>query len=265
VLLGNGDGSFRPRVDYRVGDNPVSVVVADFNGDGNLDLVTGAVILLGNGDGTFRAAQNHAGQYGPVAVGDFNGDGIPDLAIGEWPLKILLGNGDGTFQPSLTYAAGYNPSWVAVCDFNGDGFPDLAVANNLGKGMVTVLLNAADWGGGPAPVPVIPHDAFARAGALDAFPAAPLAAGPGGLAGQTALLVTLTLDAPEPEPRLPATAPGSEAAPQPQSLFTADLARDAFFEAWADPWTDGIVRELPPIAPRTAGSGSARTWFGSRY
>src|SRR5207245_2784392 len=35
---------------------------------------------------------------------------------------------------------------------NGDGFPDLAVAAGPG---VTVLINAADWGGGPAPSP--PH------------------------------------------------------------------------------------------------------------
>ena len=43
IILGNGDGTFRPPVDYLVGqvpenDKPQGVAVADFNGDGNADL-----------------------------------------------------------------------------------------------------------------------------------------------------------------------------------------------------------------------------------
>src|SRR5579863_4060575 len=34
VLLGNGDGTFQPAVNYAVGSNPMSLVVGDFNGDG---------------------------------------------------------------------------------------------------------------------------------------------------------------------------------------------------------------------------------------
>ena len=40
------------------------------------------------------------------------------------------------------------PWSVMPGDFNGDGFPDLAVANYTDPGMLSVLLNAADWGGG---------------------------------------------------------------------------------------------------------------------
>jgi hypothetical protein len=66
ILLGNGDGTFQPRVDYATGAAPVAIVVEDFNGDGKLDVATtnhinpidsgspGTVsILRGNGDGTF--------------------------------------------------------------------------------------------------------------------------------------------------------------------------------------------------------------------
>lgn len=68
-------------------DNPVSVAVGDFDGDGIPDLVTANAgsdnvsVLLGNGNGSFQAAQNFAAGDGPVstAVGDFNGDGIRDL------------------------------------------------------------------------------------------------------------------------------------------------------------------------------------------
>ncbi len=64
VLLGDGDGTFQPVVNY-AGAGPVSsVAVGDFNGDNKPDLAfatsgVGSVgILLGNGDGTFQAATN---------------------------------------------------------------------------------------------------------------------------------------------------------------------------------------------------------------
>jgi hypothetical protein len=164
VLLGKGDGSFRPPVNYPVGVKPMSVAVADFNGDGNLDFAVtdyingfGTVsIFLGNGDGTFRAAGNYnAGQIpSSVAVGDFDGDGTPDLAVANdygfdgSTVSVLLGNGDGTFRPAVAYDAGSFPVSVAVGDFNGDGIPDLVVANSYdssgGDQGVSVLLGNGD-------------------------------------------------------------------------------------------------------------------------
>ncbi len=38
ILLGNGDGTFQPHVDYGTGNVPVWVTTGDFNGDGKLDL-----------------------------------------------------------------------------------------------------------------------------------------------------------------------------------------------------------------------------------
>ena len=85
VLLSNGDGTFQPAINSTV-QQPNTVVVADFNGDGKLDLAIwssfNTVVMLGNGDGTFKAATTAAAQGGAMAVGDFNGDGKPDLAIG---------------------------------------------------------------------------------------------------------------------------------------------------------------------------------------
>ena len=141
ILLGNGDGTFRPAVNYELGGsfNPVSVVVADFNGDGKLDLAIGrkgveVSVLLGNGDGTFQPAVSYSMGSRPsnyftyVAVGDFNGDGKPDVAaVTNYAIYVLPGNGDGTFGPPVFTGAGDDSfqNQVTVADFNGDGMPDL--------------------------------------------------------------------------------------------------------------------------------------------
>jgi hypothetical protein len=149
IMLGNGDGTFQPAVSYGTGAaSPRFVVVADVNGDGELDLIVAnreAVVaaLLGNGDGTFQAAvaYNSGGLFpGAVAVADVNGDGKPDLVVGNWcsdphcdgSVGILLGNGNGTFQPVVTYAAGGLYAFaVAVADLNADGKPDVLAITDV--------------------------------------------------------------------------------------------------------------------------------------
>src|SRR2546428_13080986 len=84
VLLGNGDGTFPAPASYVAGSNPVSVVSADFNGDGKPDLAVvnngygsnTVSVLLGNGDGTFQAAVNYAVGSRPLSVpsGEISGD-----------------------------------------------------------------------------------------------------------------------------------------------------------------------------------------------
>jgi hypothetical protein len=51
LLLGNGDGTFTPSADspYPVGSGASGLAVADFNGDGKLDL---AVVNASDGTGT---------------------------------------------------------------------------------------------------------------------------------------------------------------------------------------------------------------------
>ena len=171
VLLGNGDGTFRPVMTYDSGGSTaVSVAVADVNGDGKPDLLVanecgtssicqpGSVgVLLGNGDGTFQVATTYDAKYAIVAlaVADVNGDGRPDVLTAvdnTYPgsVGVLLGKGDGTFQPVVTYSSGGNSgASVAVADVNGDGKPDLLVGNecdlnNCLLGSVGVLLGNGD-------------------------------------------------------------------------------------------------------------------------
>jgi len=82
VLDGNGDGTFTSGFSQALA-TPVTgtIVTADFNEDGKLDLATGTYILQGNGDGTFQKPPiDFGGTSELLATGDFNGDGRPDLA-----------------------------------------------------------------------------------------------------------------------------------------------------------------------------------------
>jgi hypothetical protein len=161
ILMGNGDGSFRPATQSPVpsGRNPEFVTVGDFNSDNNTDIAVanysdGTVsILLGNGDGTFTPATNSPVAVGrnplSIAVGDFSDDGIPDLAVAnvtDRTVTILLGNGNGTFSQaahSPIPVAGASPASVGAADFNRDGTLDLVVSV-VGPNEVSILLGDGD-------------------------------------------------------------------------------------------------------------------------
>ncbi|KAJ5974155.1 hypothetical protein N7481_011365 [Penicillium waksmanii] len=113
VLLGNGDGTFRPQATYAVGSSPFAAAVGDFNGDGNLDFAT-------------------ANEFSNTVISDFNRDGYLDIVAvnqRDSTVSVLYGIGSGSFQTQSVFAVGTNPRGVAVGDFNGDGAPDIVTAN----------------------------------------------------------------------------------------------------------------------------------------
>ena len=152
VLLGNGDGTFRPAVSYSSGLAPFQLVASDFNGDGCTDIAAanGATassvisVFMGKCDGTLASAVNYPVPPNPddLVEADFNADGIADLAANNFSnnsITVLLGNGDGTFRvlPSTPVPTG--PLAIAVADFNGDGRADVVV--NAGAGANLLLGN----------------------------------------------------------------------------------------------------------------------------
>ena len=87
LLLGNGDGTFQAATTTLtpVMGGVQTVLLGDFNGDHNLDVVSGVgnLLLLGNGDGTFRSPLSLGASGIGVASGDLNGDGRPNWRWAE--------------------------------------------------------------------------------------------------------------------------------------------------------------------------------------
>jgi hypothetical protein len=159
ILFGDGKGNFPRRADYLC---PTSggIVLADLNGDGRIDILTGVTgnplifignnpdgpnmsVLFGREGGLIWSAPiswdtNDLGATTVAVVSaDFNGDGLPDLAsielagnppVGE--LMILDGSTSGFFTVADQHSI-RSPVAVVTADFNGDGKPDLAVAESF--------------------------------------------------------------------------------------------------------------------------------------
>ena len=161
VLLGNGDGTFQNASRVVRVYLPYSLASADFDDDGDSDLVatsyglTGGcciygevTVALGNGDGTFGAGRSFrvgSGHTGPSAVAsaDLDTDGHEDLVVSNSAtddVSVMLGNGDGTFGAAQNFPAGDLPAFVISPDLDADGIADLAVANQDSDN-VSVLLN----------------------------------------------------------------------------------------------------------------------------
>lgn len=160
VFLSNPDGSLSKGTNYGVSGNYASVVVADFDQDGNLDFAAydysnnTIEIFKGHGDGTFTGIGTYStgGSNGTSGVnfnrmvtGLFNGDKYPDLAVVSYNsqnISVLLndGLGDGGFLTATTYADNGSGSAIALADVNNDGKLDLIVPQN-GHGVDVFLGN----------------------------------------------------------------------------------------------------------------------------
>lgn len=165
VYLGNGDGTFQQPListvnlpsdwQFMTGGS----AAADFNADGNIDLVawtsnvstagystssTALYVLKGNGSGGFTdSIQVLSGppfqpSYFQAFVGDYDSDGKADIAattatedyssgaVGSTTVHVLYGNNDFTFDDTTPYTQkGPSIFLIGSGDVNSDGYTDL--------------------------------------------------------------------------------------------------------------------------------------------
>ena len=153
VLINNGTPGFPTHTEYTVDDNTGGLCAADFDADGDLDLVTAncmsdnVSILLNYGDGTYAPHTVYSTGAGSrpqnVTTADIDGDGDLDVITanaGNDEVSTLMNNGDGTFASSVSYPVGDFPHSVTAGDLDGDGDLDLATSNSSAN-TVSALLN----------------------------------------------------------------------------------------------------------------------------
>lgn len=155
----SSDSSSESRVRYTN-----AVVVADLDGDGRADIITGngtyveagaepgyASITLQTTPGTLGTPTRYSvgGDPAAIAVGDLNGDLRPDLVVANaasGTVSLLLQNPDHTFTLGATLHTGaLTPLDVAIGDLNQDGRPDIAVATS-GASVVQIFFQTATAG-----------------------------------------------------------------------------------------------------------------------
>jgi hypothetical protein len=181
--LANGLFTEAPGSPFAVGNNPSSVIVSDFNGDGFLDLAVAnqgdnsISLFRGQGDGTFTEFPGSPfkltntttiSEAAPVAMvsanfknrtNTINNAPEVDLAVvnqGSNNVAILLTSVDKNLNVTLTEApnspisVGTTPVAIATGDLNADGVSDLAVVNQGNgtvSGSISILLGNSNLDG----------------------------------------------------------------------------------------------------------------------
>lgn len=152
LLLGQPGGSFQ-RASSRniIGNDPRALVAADFNGDGNTDVIVGdsdgaLLEFLGDGKGNLVPAGKIAtlGSIVSIAVGHFTHNSSLDLVVSDVDSNsaaILLNSGHGSFQQTWSFQLPRQgvEFHIATADFNRDGIADLLISGNE-EGTYVVML-----------------------------------------------------------------------------------------------------------------------------
>jgi hypothetical protein len=153
IFLGEGNGEFEAPKQLGsklVGVGFWSLAVADYNGDGILDIASqsepsgGVYVFLGTGDGKFQDAASYVTEESPYSIvaADFNNDKHTDLltsdlnpygyTINPPSVAVLLNDGKGTFDSGTLYGVYAEPMSAAIGDLAGTGKMDLITISQYG-------------------------------------------------------------------------------------------------------------------------------------
>jgi hypothetical protein len=143
LFLGDGAGSFAPRLDIPVGRWPAAVAVGDLDGDGLPDLAVAEndyletlSVLHGLGNGGFTNRQGFllGSNATSVRIGDATGDGHADIVLTtSWPggkVFVLPGHSDGTYGTAVELDTPQSAAGVGLADVTGDGRLDVVAGNS---------------------------------------------------------------------------------------------------------------------------------------
>jgi hypothetical protein len=140
VFIGKSPNEYIESATYKVGSEPLSVCVRDYDNDGDLDLATAdrssdtVTVLLNDGAGRFKLMGTYevGDRPGFVESIDFDNDGWTDLAVTNTESNdlCLLRNdrGDG-FHMFNKMLIGSYPFMITVMDLNGDGREEISLTS----------------------------------------------------------------------------------------------------------------------------------------
>ena len=140
ILLGNSNGTLNPESSFAVGDNPRSLTLLDYDGDGDLDLglvampdsFNSAVLVYRNDtqqntecDVTYSLEQTLEEGMNPILVGSgsLDSDASDDLIAINGGTFFRNGGGSGDMQMSILSTVDA-PSGPGTCYQLGDVLPD---------------------------------------------------------------------------------------------------------------------------------------------
>lgn len=150
ILRNEGERQFTTQAFADVlaaGSLPEAVAVADFNQDGNPDLVLAlsgsgnVAVFFGTGGGQYAAPLLLPVSFtnaASVAVGDLSGNGFMDIVVGAgaWPGNVdrirALGGEQFSAAETLSLSNASINNQIVIADLDGDGFADLLLARSSG-------------------------------------------------------------------------------------------------------------------------------------